>query len=517
MNIELKFKGDSYKFDLPKDATLKYIKNLESNIVNEDISNFNLFYKNNLISNYPETTLLSDLSKDDKNISIIILPKNKVLPIYNKKFKISQLKEFRNSQNINSLKALINARGLSPLKSENRNSMSKRKNFLDFLAEFKVFKETYNLKENLIFSLMKNLSQKILEYNDNLYRKIKRNKLATELALFERNVIEFQERQINFLKKLINYFEDKEKEFISGAIPLFDFYTELNKFDDKKDIKNIYNYNILTENNMDKELNKNNNNNDNNSNMILNTKRRLSSISIKKIAKNEKEENALPFLNNNKSIEKKYMITENNQNNNLIPEKEDSNKEEEEKNELDKNEIFNSNTKVKKSRNIIKFPNTTVKKEKRIYRTIDNYKNKKNEENIFKDINISSTRDKINQNSLSIKKMPKSIVIYITEKNEMKENEKDSKDLNKEYEKEKEKDIDIDKEKEKEKDKDNDKDSDDEKAQGKRRSSITNNHIHHKKLGNKNDINNYIFQRSKQDRRLKTRKRIGVNENDFII
>ena len=38
MNVELKYKGNSYKFDLPKNATLDYIKNLESTIVNEEIS-----------------------------------------------------------------------------------------------------------------------------------------------------------------------------------------------------------------------------------------------------------------------------------------------------------------------------------------------------------------------------------------------------------------------------------------------------------------------------------------------
>jgi len=511
MNVELKFKGNSYKFDLPKDVTLKNIKYLESNIINEDISNFNLFYKNNLISNYSESTLLSDLSKDDKNISILILPKNRAFPMFNQKPKILQLKEIGNSQNINSLKALINARGLSPIKSENRNSIPKRKNYLDYLSDFKVFKETYNLKENLIFTLMKSLSQKIQEYNDNLYKKIKRNKHASELALFETKVLEFQDKQINFLKKLINYFEDQEKEFISGAIPLFDFYKELNKFEDKKDITKINN--IPTENNMDKDII--NKNSFNNNNMNINTRRR-SNISMKKIERNEKEENTLPILNNNnnKSIEKKYLITENNQNNDFFPEKEDNIREEEEKNELVKEEIINSNNQLKKSRNVIKFPNTTAKKEKRIYRTIDNYKNKNIENNIYKDINISSIKDKINQNSISQKKIPKSIVIHITTKNEMKENEKDSKSLNNENEKESKKE----KDKDKDKDKGNDKDNDEEKEQGKRRNSIIKNAFkNHKRLGNKNDINNYIFQRSREDRRLKTRKRIGINENDFII
>ena len=96
----------------------------------------------------------------------------------------------------------------------------------------------------------------------------------------------------------------------------------------------------------------------------------------------------------------------------------------------------------------------------------------------------------------------------------MKENEKDSKDLNKEYEKEKDEEKDKDKEEDEEKDKDKEKDSDEEKDQRKKRNSIF---MNNRKLGNKNDINNYIFQRSKQDRRYKTRKRIGINENDFII
>mgnify|MGYP006873069944 CR=1 FL=1 len=499
MNAELKYKGSNYKFDLPKDATLKYIKNLEKNIINEDISNFNLFYKNILISNYPETTLLSDLSKDDKNISILILPKNKALPIFNKKLKILQIKENGFSQNLSSLKAIMNSRA-SPIKSDYRDSITKTKNYLDYLSEFKVFKESYNLKENIIFSLMKNLSEKIKEYNENLYRIFKRNKYAKELSLFEKYITEFQDKQINYLKKLISYFEDKEKDFISGVVPLFDFYKEIKKFDDKKDITNIRN--ILTDNNMDKELNQNNANNNNN---VINAKRRLS-ISMKKIVKNEQEEKALPLLNNNKSLEKKYLITDNNINNDLIVDKEDNKVKEEEKNESVKDEIFNSNKNFKKSRNIIKFPNTTIKKEKRIYRTIDNYKNK--EENIYKDINISTTREKINLDSISLKKLPKSIVIHISKRDELKENENDSNDSN-----------DLNKESEKDKDSEEGKEQEKEHEQEQIRNSSKNNQIinHHKKLGNKNDINNYIFQRSKQDRRLKSRKRIGINENDFII
>ena len=72
MNINLIYKGKNYNFDLRKDITLKYIQNLVSKLISKNSSTIELMYKNSKLGEYPETTLLKDITKDDTAISITI-------------------------------------------------------------------------------------------------------------------------------------------------------------------------------------------------------------------------------------------------------------------------------------------------------------------------------------------------------------------------------------------------------------------------------------------------------------
>ena len=72
MNINLIYKGKNYNFDLRKDITLKYIQNLVSKLISKNSSTIELMYKNSNLGEYPETTLLKDITKDDTAISITI-------------------------------------------------------------------------------------------------------------------------------------------------------------------------------------------------------------------------------------------------------------------------------------------------------------------------------------------------------------------------------------------------------------------------------------------------------------
>ena len=214
MDINIIYLGNNYKFSIRNDANIKYIKDLSSKLISKDVSIIELIYNSNSLSDFEETTLMKDLTKGDNDICIFITIKNKTLPIScDKPKKIKLIKGTNISKNIinlNSLKNTLNSSltSPSPINSKSKNSSQsvnlfqskKNKKNNEYISENKVFEEIYNLKENEIFSLMKNLSQKIKEYDDILYKKNKINSLKynNNLYLYEKCVIEFKDKQITF-------------------------------------------------------------------------------------------------------------------------------------------------------------------------------------------------------------------------------------------------------------------------------------------------------------------------------
>ena len=79
MKINIIYQGNNYNFSLHKDVNIKYIKNLASKLISKDNSIIELTYNNNLLSDYDETTLLKDFTKEDNNICIFITTKNKYI------------------------------------------------------------------------------------------------------------------------------------------------------------------------------------------------------------------------------------------------------------------------------------------------------------------------------------------------------------------------------------------------------------------------------------------------------
>ena len=103
----------------------------------------------------------------------------------------------------------------------------------EFSSTNKVFEDLYNTKERKIINLMIYLKNNILLYDEVLFKKyknIKDDKVYKELLLFEKNIIKFKDKQIQFLKNIINYFDVKETSFSSGQLILEDFYQELNNY-----------------------------------------------------------------------------------------------------------------------------------------------------------------------------------------------------------------------------------------------------------------------------------------------
>lgn len=354
MNINLVYQGKDYNFDLRKDVNIKYIQNLASKLISKDISTFDLSYNNILLSDYEETTLMKDIIKDDENFSILIILKDKNTALINDKQKKIKLKKdsdiLKNTLNLNNLKIMLNSPLTTPINSKSKISTQsynllkniKSKKNIEYISENKVFEEIYNSKEEEIVNLMKNLSQKIKEYDDILYKKFKNNSKSNnnELSSYEKCIIEFKDKQINFLKKLIDYFDVNEKNFLSGLLYLNEFYNELKQYNTEKTVviyKNTENNNNIGINNSLKNITK------------ARTKLKLSESHYDR---NYCDNKKLPLLSNNKYINSRFLSINNNTINSNDSKENESNFEDEKN--FFKDFKFNSDNQKKKNKIIIK-------------------------------------------------------------------------------------------------------------------------------------------------------------------
>ena len=331
MNIDLIYQGNKYNFDLRKDINLKYIHNLASKLIDKDISTFDLIYKNEILSDYQYSTLLKDLSNDNNNISIIISPKDNNNMLSNVKIKIftkiKNLKISKNPDNINNQNIMPKSDFI--ISQNNSRENSKKKLYLaknkkaeitkEYISENKVFEDIYNSKENEIISLMNDLSQKIKKYYGILYGnyKNKKERSNNELSLYEKNIFEFKNKQIIFLKKLLNFFNNDEKNFISGELSLKDFFIVLDQSINLKsfDLSNIF-FNKKKVNNNNNNIN-NKKNNKNNNNININKNNFNDKPKIKLTENNQSRVNIddkkLPLLIDNKLRKgSKIYLTESN-------------------------------------------------------------------------------------------------------------------------------------------------------------------------------------------------------------
>ena len=262
MYVYFIFKNNTFNFDIKKDVSILYLKNLASKLINQDKSTFDLFYNNQLLSE--ESISLFQISKNETKIPIIISPKkknnSKKLPI----LKLSNHNDLNNTERNDQKNNLFtNDSELFSdysLKDQNNNTKSfirlktglrsKQKNSnSDYISINKVFEDVYRAKEEEIINLNKTLCKKLLEYDDIIYKKYKSSldKDNNQLLEYEKNVIDFKNKQIEFLKKLINFFETTDSNVSNmGTINLEEFYLELSNYNNKNKnifIQNNFNYN----------------------------------------------------------------------------------------------------------------------------------------------------------------------------------------------------------------------------------------------------------------------------------
>ncbi len=137
MNINLIYQNNSFNFDLRKDVSIKYIEDLASKLINKDKSFFNLSFKDNILSENPNT-LLKDIVKTETNVPITITLKNShghseatnILP----KLKISNNLSLNNTESNETKNNLIlNETELSQSLSENSLKVLQHISKLNFL------------------------------------------------------------------------------------------------------------------------------------------------------------------------------------------------------------------------------------------------------------------------------------------------------------------------------------------------------------------------------------------------
>ena len=259
MLIYFIYKNNSFNFSIKNDVSIIYLKNLVSKMIQKDKTCFDLFYNNKIL---PENnSSLFQISKNESNMPIIIsLKKNIYLNTNNNKIKLPLLTmsnkltkntiDIENKNKLNLNESQICSDSFFKEVNKNEKSYTKRikgdkKNQKkeEYISINKVFEDVYNSKDEEIISLMKSLGNKILEYDDVLYKKYKSSfdKDNSQLLLFEKNIINFKDKQIQFFKKLINYLDNPEISFSKFKFNLEEFYTELSKYYNNKNSTELNN------------------------------------------------------------------------------------------------------------------------------------------------------------------------------------------------------------------------------------------------------------------------------------
>ena len=216
MNINLIFEKRKCSFDIPINATIKYIKTLCSKIFKSP--SLNICYKEINISNEKnETTKLKEIiSKDETNITLIVSKKQP--------------------------ETVLKKNTFSTKTSENNDVKTES----EISSENKLFDSTYSQKyKNVIFNL-KDLNNKIIDVDNYLFRKTKISKeqFQETMNIFEKKVNEFFEGLIIYYKKIVDSLNNlndcikKDDNYDNFIQSLNQFYNEISFYDENNESNN---------------------------------------------------------------------------------------------------------------------------------------------------------------------------------------------------------------------------------------------------------------------------------------
>ena len=366
MNINLVYEGKDYNFDIPNGVTIDYLKELSSKIFNSDKALLDLVYKNEKFKINDDNALIRDLIPEGETNAILTvqinknlnnLKKNEVVPLATlktKRVENNDKEKKKNNENISmeksrnlKIKEIQVIKEKSEDKKENQNRSlnfykdnknniktkiiinNKHINLIKKEFDIKLFENIYIKKSKELLSLMKEFNNKVKEVYMILYKKYKNsggitiNNISSssnssissinnginsnyfyELTIYEKKLIDFQEKQIKNYKKLLESIKkfNKDGEFLK----LNEFFSNLVIFginNIKENItepikllklKKITNSKILQGNNINNTIFGNNSSKNLNNNFPhLNLKNTNSSLIF------EKKNNNSIILNNN--------------------------------------------------------------------------------------------------------------------------------------------------------------------------------------------------------------------------
>ena len=255
MKIGIDYEGKKYNFDIPYNATVKSLKETSQKILKSDNALLNLMLGKEKIDWNDDKILIKDLIPNGNATFIVKLDEQ--MKKTKQKFKNEKIKSTNNSKDklFNTQDLVINKEKFEKEKIEkeknqkennenleklNKDNFSKTKNKIrnkiksenhkktinkiynhtvnilnndtEYLnnIELKLFLANYIKKSNDLFAMMKAFNDKIKEVNLNLFHKSKNfddiqgnNIYFCEMSLFQKRVFDFQDKQINYYKKLI--------------------------------------------------------------------------------------------------------------------------------------------------------------------------------------------------------------------------------------------------------------------------------------------------------------------------
>ena len=291
MNINLVYEGKSHNFDIQKGATIDYLKELSSKIFQSNKELLDIIYNNEKLQNCDSNTLLKDLIPEGETNAILTVQKNKNMKCLDSTKQMIPLTP-ENSDSINDKKTNDNIdkkiekrkdTNTSNNKINNKNIIFDNKNFntrvnsnniiknsIVFNYKDKKFDKNINLnlnknhydtkafvvnyyrKYNELLSLMKNFNEKMNHIHIMLIKKFKNSDSANstnntnenssfnnhffELALYEKKIIDFEDKQIQYYKTLLNILSKNSNN--AENLKLREFYNTLIFYDIKKNHNN---------------------------------------------------------------------------------------------------------------------------------------------------------------------------------------------------------------------------------------------------------------------------------------
>ena len=297
MNINLVYEGKSHNFDIQKGATIDYLKELSSKIFQSNKELLDIIYNNEKLQNCDSNTLLKDLIPEGETNAILTVQKNKNMKCLDSTKQMIPLTP-ENSDSINDKKTNDNIdkkiekrkdTNTSTNKINNKNIIFDNKNFNIKVNsnniiknkivfnykdkkfdkninsnlnknhyDTKAFVVNYYRKYNELLSLMKNFNEKMNHIHIMLIKKFKNSDSANstnntnenssfnnhffELALYEKKIIDFEDKQIQYYKTLLNILSKNSNN--AENLKLREFYNTLIFYDIKKN-HNINNINKI--------------------------------------------------------------------------------------------------------------------------------------------------------------------------------------------------------------------------------------------------------------------------------